>query len=453
VSGKGKTRKEYEKWLEEYEAKESEAGEEVVRRLKHRIDNSSEFDKPKFSELARMAYEDKFQFKELIAYPSPAGFPFISPKLLMPFNEQIIIHILPCLNEQDFVRIYHLTPQEIADLYDRNRVLPILDIFPRRLLDFKNDQLKVILDYLEPLFIKEIPSHFFRELSLLTIASKARYWDYLEKGDQVVKDVKIHTKKSKFTGEGVLPYVYGKLYSLGFEDLVDHIVEKTEPAIVYDTLLRYYELLCAPLLDGLGAMPQTTKSFERFSRLSTSEVSMLRPEITASKSFVFPVEIGQLLTEFYDLTFPSDPSLAIIDKMYSDNALTKARNLLKEFKKVVERSEGEGAVNIGKDLKEIFKEAYEALPALDKRVEKCKWMLNALAYGAVTSMGVLTHPVAGLLAGMGYKTAEKKVTEIVAPRLARIRYNPLSVAIWQFKREFDDVEELRTELKRIGKLR
>jgi len=65
---------------------------------------------------------------------------------------------------------------------------------------------------------------------------------------------------------------------------------------------------------------------------------------------------------------------------------------------------------------------------------------------------MLTHPAIGLLAGMGYRVAEKKVTGLIAPKLARVRFNPLSTAIWDFRNVFKDIEELKKEMEKIRKL-
>lgn len=96
----------------------------------------------------------------------------------------------------------------------------------------------------------------------------------------------------------------------------------------------------------------------------------------------------------------------------------------------------------GRDLEQVFIEAYEAVPTLDGRVEKWRWTLKA-AYGAIGLLGMLTHPGIGLLAAMGFRVAEKKVTDLVAPELAGITVNPLSTAIWNFRKKLNSLKNCK----------
>lgn len=67
-------------WLKEYEVEEKEAFKKTSAKLTDRIVCSQELGIPNMTELVRMAYVDKFQFRTLDAYRSD-----VTPlKLLLP---------------------------------------------------------------------------------------------------------------------------------------------------------------------------------------------------------------------------------------------------------------------------------------------------------------------------------------------------------------------------------
>lgn len=437
-----KKKGEIHSWLKEYEAKEKEAAKKASEKLTDRIARSEELGIPSVTELARLPYEDKFRFRKLVAYQSIKDIPL---KLLLPFNEQVITLIGPEKRRKIFIEICGLTPEEVAHLYDKGRILPILTNAPIHFRELSGDYIDVLLE--------KKPPTYLRTSAFCHFVSGGKLPEYFKAGERLAQTVKSHFQEmSKRLREAYVAAVlvcYPNLSCLGLNEIVNNVFMKYEPASATRILLGYDEIISDPIMLGLGAIPQRTKEIKTlFSRMMPESLS----KVEIHRDVMFPVEVGRFLTDFYDLTFPVNPTMEIVDKMYRDKALVKARKLLYKFNRAVYEGEGDIALKKGKDLKNVFMEAYEALPALDKRVEKCKWTLNAVAYGVVGLLGILTRPTIGLLAGMGYRVAEKKVTDLVAPKLAGIRFNPLSTAIWDFRKDFKSIEELRKEVEKIRKL-
>lgn len=85
------------------------ATEKTSEKLADRIVCSQQLGIPNITELARMAYVDKFQFGTLVAYQSVRDVPL---KLLLPFSEQVITLIGPEKRRASFTQKYGLTPEE-----------------------------------------------------------------------------------------------------------------------------------------------------------------------------------------------------------------------------------------------------------------------------------------------------------------------------------------------------
>lgn len=100
----------------------------------------------------------------------------VPAKLLLPFNEQIVLPIFPQKSRREFVRIHGLTPEEIAYLYSNKRVLPILMRYPTTLTKEERDCINVLLE-------KKLPT-VVRINFLLTFSSDLKYNDYLKQALQ-----------------------------------------------------------------------------------------------------------------------------------------------------------------------------------------------------------------------------------------------------------------------------
>lgn len=448
-----KKNKEVDPWLKEYEEKEKEAAARAISRMARQIPRPPDLLAPYLTSFVRMLYEDKFQFKEPISFNEVPE--CIPTKLLLPFNEQVVLPIFPKKSRRKFVGKHGLTPEEIVYLYKNKRVLPILMGYPTNLTKEEKNCLNVLLESKLPTLV--------RIDSFLDFSSDFKLYDYLMQARRHVKDVRESIMKS--LRKGIIPkrvmekeieeigdqlsLYYSHLCSLGLDDLANHIVSNYN--LVSATLLldTYDMFTVMPNTVGLGAMLQIDEEIELNRRIPSLFKDKL-PKISNARDLVFPVEIGEFLTDYYDLVFPVDPSMEIVDKIYRDKALSKARVLLNEFNMMVRESKGDKAVEKEKDLKDIFAEAREALLALDKRVEKCRWRLNTVAYGAIGFLSLQVQaPWAGLLTGLAYRVLEKKVTNWASPKLAGVRFNPLSAAIWKFEKEFENIKKLQSELRKI----
>jgi len=431
-------------WITEYEAEELEMIRKGLEKISDRISRSPELGAPSLTELFRILYEDKFQYKTLIAFPLTSD---VSPKLLLPFYEQVVLPVSPARNKERFTSVHGLTPEEIAHLYSRNRVLPIILGDPTILTEKDASYMGVLLEKKPPILRTERWLRFYKEEKGQKHSKRGKRLSENAKAmiEAAKSDFPERTAKFLMYTAEVMDESYVSLYFCGFGDLADRIVEKYAPPLVAYLLFVLGQLLVNPTLIGLGAATQIPKEgFEWFNQIHRSFEEI--PAI--SRDLIFPSEIGNFLTSCYDLTFPTDPSMEIVDKAYRDKALSKARRLLIEFDRAVLEGDENRAVKKGTHLEEVYREAVEALLTLDKRVEKCRWAWNSVMYGAIGLLGMLSTPPGGLLAGLGYRVAEKKVTDLVVPKLAGIGFNPLPIALWKFKKEFRSIEELKADLRK-----
>jgi hypothetical protein len=438
-------------WLAEWVAEENDALEEISSVIRTQADAPFELS-PK--NLLRIAYGDKFRLGNQAAF-SLLSAPSVPPKLLLPFYEQVILPITPYPTRKKFIKEYGLTPEEVTYLYRNGRVLPII------FTNAKEGVRVQITDYLKVL-IRERPPILERSSRVFDVL-----WDLKPKelheqeellrahpakaSHRPVQSVRIHPASRK-TEESViseLPSNYRILNCLGFGGLVSEVLTNYEISDAA-TLLLYYEFfLGSPFTMGLGASPQIRKELLTFASEILPQFERLS-KISFQPDSIFPMEIGEFLTDYYDLAFPVDPTMEAIDEAYRDNALVRARKVLIEFDRLVQENKGHEAAQKAKDIEDIFSEALQALVSFDRRTAKVKWALYGVAAGVIGVLGI-AQPSVGLLAGLGYKVSEIEMGDVATAELARIHFNPLAAAIWKFQREFRSVEALKDARKRLRK--
>ncbi len=433
--------------LNDYESKEKEMACEAFKKI---ITYVSKNHMPKVQDIFRVLYEDKFQYRNPMAFvvASPWAVPV---KLLLPFYEQVCINIPPCRTEREFIKIFGLTPLQVASLYKRGRVLPVLRCKPTSYREFMN----VLLEEEPP--SEELRWKYF--MDSLEEAGIVNITDNIKEAhkifcrlatDAVLSSWKIHDlslflRENRTTLDGLFYSfltLYCELKLVGFKTLVKAITESFDLKTCVEFLATYWNFLAEPSIRGLGGSLQIDK------------ISLMWADtfgVKISQKCVFPYEVGQFLTEFYDLTFPTDLEMDIVDKLYREKVMVKARELLERLDEAVQQGKCGEAIEKGRYLKRVFKEACEILPTLDKRLEKCRWMLSAVAYGAIGVLGMLTSPAIGLLAGIGYKVAEKNLFDHLALKITEIGINPLTTAVWHFQRSYKNVEDLKKNWKKLKK--
>ena len=380
-----------------------------------------------------MSWEDRIKitypeicFKRPYAYRQDLGVPI---KLLLPFYNQVVFHIDSFKTKDEFKR-YHdmLEPEELARLYSRGRVRFILASSPTEYVG---------LDYLEPILQLKPPTVLrMRALILSAIGSlnESKFNEYVKKGEQLfsgriefekVPGLYANLRRPKECVEGHVISSYVNLCCMGYEELVRDIIDKNNLNEAAKVLVIYDSLLVRPLTTGMLGQPQITKSLASLAK---------GIGISVDERLIFPTEVGKVLVNWYGLDFPLKPEVSDIEELYKENVMDSARRLLVALEDAVRRRGGEEALERANDIKEVLKEAQEAILAKMKKYRK--WIGLSLLIASIGSQ--ILPGESGLLISLMLEVASH-FSDKIAESLYRLKASPLQMAIWDFRRRWDRV--------------
>ncbi|RLF02113.1 MAG: hypothetical protein DRJ59_04435 [Thermoprotei archaeon] len=406
------------KELEEWEAQEREKTESAFNRI---------LNKPEmpWEDRVKVVYPE-LSLEKPYAYRQDLGIPI---RLLLPFYKQLVFHIDSFKTKEVFMR-YHdaLKPEELARLYCRGRIRFLLASSPTEYAG---------LDYLDPILQLKPPT-VIRMRAL--IASAAGSWaklDERQKEGERIFSGKVETKKvpglyeslrrPKESVEGHTISSYINLCCMGFEDLVKEVIKLNDPNNAAKVLIVYDSLLVRPLTTGMLGQPQITKEFASLARELKAPVS---------KEIIFPLEIGRVLVMWYNLDFPLKPGLEYIEDLYKERVMDSARKLLVALEEAVRERKGDEALERAEDIREVLREAQEAIKA---KMEKYrKWFRVALLLAGIGSHFLASPPQVGLLTTLGLSVVSLLSNRLVE-LVSSLRTPPLQTAIWNFKKRWDKV--------------
>jgi hypothetical protein len=403
--------------LKEWEAKELERVEEFLNKM---------LNKPE------MSWEDKVKttypeisFEKPYAYRQDLG---VLIRLLLPFYKQLIFHI-DSFKTKDKFKKYHnmLEPEELARLYNRGRVKFLLASSPTEYAG---------LDYLDPILQLKPPTVIcMRALVLSAIDSLSKFDEYMKEGKQLflgkiefkkVPGLYANLRRPKECVEGHVISSYVNLCCMGYEELVRNIIELNnnldEGAKV---LVIYDSLLVRPLTTGMLGQPQITKNLASLAK---------GIGIRVDERLIFPIEVGQVLVNWYGLDFPLKPEVSDIEDLYKENVMDFARRLLVALEEAVRRERGDEALERAEDIKEVLKEAQETI--MVKMEEYKKWIKTSLLIASIGSHFLPRE--SGLLISLMLKVISH-FSDKIAESLYRLRAPPIQVAIWDFKKRWNRV--------------
>jgi hypothetical protein len=394
--------------VKEYWQREEEAVINAGRRMVDLLERTGELTPDGLRSLCWLPYSDCTGQIELVCYQ-----PVISAerlKLLLAFNQQVVIQVLPLVSA--FEEIYGISPAQMARLYGRKRVLPVLQVFTE-------DHLSALakIPSLEPL-LQARPPTALRALALPMVSQGVAGVHKLMQDTISLADQ---------DGMHVDYTDYVIMRGLGLQQLADSLNNLER----HTFMPWYFQLLAAPLTMGLGATPH----FES-DDLSAFEGDKVARDI--ARKHVFPYEVGKFLTRHYKLEFPMNADLEYVERAYRDTAIKKAQNLLAELANAISWDDKSGVSELDEIAPEVFSQANEAARSIESRNRKWRWIPAVLGYGATGAIA-LKDPLAGLIAGMGYTVLEHKITNLVMPRIAKLRAPPLAIAIWEFERQLRQV--------------
>jgi hypothetical protein len=410
--------------LEAYEQEELEA----ARRLGQECLTGS-------FEVTRM-YSDKVSFKE--TYAHEMGVPVT---LLLPFYDQVITKLAVPRTPEVFKEEFGLTVEAVASLYKRRRLIPVLT-WPTHYTN---------LDYLDPLLELKPPT-IARSNALVQLFLIKRGHDPLEAMEfrreaerRVVGRFGQLTERFQQSGIGLdqlyieshLVNNHVELKCLGFDQIADRILSLTDPLSIYANSLTYAMALAMPIVEGAGGWTQTRAN-------EFAEQVGLR----MAQDAIFPVDVGTLLTKEYRLDSLLSPEETILDKLYQDSAISKARNLLSELSRAVRTKDVDKFIDKMGQIEDIFTEARATVDTIEKlqklsgvlAVGAVGWFLGGIP-GALTA-GLLPYVLKEFGVKLATDAVEKAVGAVSEP-LIKLGFGPLPMSIWKFEKEWRGINSKR----------
>jgi len=236
---------------------------------------------------------------------------------------------------------------------------------------------------------------------------------------------------------------YAFLKASGYDPMVHAIercLEKSPEAAVHLSVL-YYMFLIRPFTLGLCGSPQYDQRFSSVAALIG---------IDLPKSTVFPLEVGKVIADYYDLGFLAEPDERAADLIYREKSVEKARALLEAFDAKVREGQVNDAIRTSTEIRQALLEASEAIPTIDKQFERMKYITGVARVG-FTGIAAL-HPdinvrFLGLLANFGYTVLQPAIEESLAPRALALKFGLLPTTVWDFEKGYKEVGQYRRFLR------
>lgn len=363
-------------------------------------------------------------------------------KEALPFYERVIAPVYPVgLNREFFERMYGLSMEDFLHLVRRGRVTPIVlgaakdlngNEYARELVELK----PITLGVLEMLFV----------LDPLTAMETAMWNEMSERMELLgrVDGVSPALRKIGYGPSDLANAYYSnafQLSALGYRKLVVDGPRITGDLWSYWGMLQVMAFFRArPHFDGMGASPIITQQQFDFGR---------RTGLPLKQDIVFPFEAANFLTRYYRIPLPGDLPLSTADAMYGAYSFKKARELLVKLDSSVRSKPPEAGVPLADDVARAFREACLELPEIEASVKRARWKVSSLGFAVTAAIGTAVAGLPGLLASVGYATAEARISERVAPVVARVKVSPLASAVWRFEEAHETFEAMASREARV----
>jgi len=405
-------------WLESYEKEELESARELGEKC---------ISQPVID--TKRMYSDKISFKDVYAYEM--GVPL---NILLPFYDQVVTELSVPPSIENFESSMRMSVEACASLYKRGRLIPVLT-WPRH---YEN------LDYLDPLLELKPPTiarnNALVQLFLIRRGQDPRNaMDFRAEAGKVILG-KFEQLANGFREAGIkmdqlyiesnLMDNHVKLKCLGFEGIADTILSLRDHPSMFLNSFTYAMTLAKPIIDSAGGWTQTHEN--PFAE---------KIGIKLTEKTVFPVEAGTVLTKKYGLDSILSSDEATLDRLYTETAISKARNLLSELSRAIRTRDENRFASKSAEIDDIFTEARACVDSIGK-IQKIS---GELAIGAIgwfvagipgaMGAGLLSH----LLRELGVKAAsdavDKAISTVLEPFL-KLGFGPLPVSIWRFEEEW-----------------
>jgi len=396
----------FKEFLQDYEESEKEKISNFIHQLEEGNFSQDDFYPPK---------ERFVNLRDPIAVPATTE---INIWGLIPFNGSTIVSLIPRENEKKFngdVRDSGFSSRHI------DRMIDFVKETGRLQFGLLSDPTDFInLEFLEPLFYELEPPALVHSTGLLVQGEMFK--NYMTEFDTLSQFG--FSKKIKATASAVGSYSkevliknyaidYISLKTLGYDELADEIgtlmIVDTKKAMEY---FQVCNLIVSPITDPL-------RPIYNFNRNLLTEAYELGNEHGIRTKENIPYEVGGLLLE-KTVLYPEtlDGCMEVIQK-YDDSELSKVRNAL--YEGVIREN-----VDVISDNKVNISEILDNVWANANEIKTGSTLINFGVTMDLALIGMLATGYPGLLAGLGFLTADKfwgftsdslseKITKLVSP--------------------------------------
>lgn len=434
-------KKDAKELLGEYFVKENEALDEICCKFEKRAVKGN-------CEMSPLDFYPELNLRE--PYTSwQWGYPVW---VLLPYFDNIIIHIYPSHSEREFKRDYGIGVDELLDLQKEGRVSLILT-HPQEL---------ELSDYFFPLYQEGIEKGFpslLRIVGFMDFVGQSDFKEGEEEGRSLFEGKFVHNHGKSISDLEKYPHncrrwlcpicnqypatahkIANRLWSLekfsildysylrgfGFHQICEGIktIAMSNPAKASYVAGKYRNFLVNPTIFSLDGIHLVDKE----DILSLKDYMELDLDLSVTKANyeVFPFEIGKSLIEKANLVVPNslDNSLDI----YPD--FEEARKALKNLETAVE----ERKEDLGDEIAAL-KETWEAIDSMNAKVDKGAKLLTSLGIVGSAAGGYSLWGFPGLLATLtGSFLSTNFIAEPLSEKLSKIGKSSNIVAVYDFVR-------------------
>jgi hypothetical protein len=191
-------------------------------------------------------------------------------------------------------------------------------------------------------------------------------------------------------------------------------------------------VLAKPIIEGLGGWPQGPETLLRHAKERGLEPNLRH---------VFPTEAGTLLTKTYQLSSIIPADNKTIDSLYTEKAITNARNLLWDLSAAIRARDLDRFAAKSMSADEIFNDARDHV----KSIEKVRKVFGSFVIGAIgwfvggvsgaLAGGLLAHFIEELGGTLASDSADRTFN-LVAEPFSKLGIASLPISIWRFEQDW-----------------
>lgn len=417
-------------WLSDYDAKEIEEYQKFLK---------------DFAKSGKIEYPVKSRFRKL-------SYPIVDTTTniwsLIPFYGSSLIHLHPCTQESMIEMTGWGTDADVNNSIqlskDTGRAQFILDKGP---LDYEPyDYLEPILKELRPPVIKLIPELLFDKMEYKNskneydTLSGYKFLPYLKAQFEQLQNSDLNYPTfNNFSFKYRLDYATLKLsgYSEVAGKILDSMID--DPALALHYLHFFGAILATPKHNSFNISYNPVFAIDReMLRQEIDEISNLTHDSSAQhldsdlQKQVIISDIGELLIN--KITPGTEGYLgcmSLIDK-YKQQDLHK---LLNAIQKGVKRKKVDIVKSNTRELSTVLDNIWK-----DTQISK---LSSGISFGVPLLLGTIgplaaqqIGGIGGLLAALGFRALDKKITPILSEKLAKIVHSDYLVAIYEFKKKY-----------------